>query len=155
MADEDIIILTDEIDDPLLLSEQENVDEVEDDGDFYKGKSAYQSYLDTTDDDPKLTEAEWVESLKGDKGDPGEKGDTGSQGAQGERGLQGIQGIQGERGIQGEKGEQGIQGIQGVQGNQGKSAYQSYLDTTSDNPVLSEAQWSNQLAGVLTILNSI
>lgn len=30
------------------------------------GKSAYQSYLDTTTDNPPKTEAEWVESLKGD-----------------------------------------------------------------------------------------
>lgn len=31
-----------------------------------QGKSAYQSYLDTTTDNPPMTEAEWVESLKGD-----------------------------------------------------------------------------------------
>lgn len=30
------------------------------------GKSAYQSYLDTTTDNPPMTEAEWVESLNGD-----------------------------------------------------------------------------------------
>lgn len=35
------------------------------------GKSAYQSYLDTTEDDPAMTEAEWVASLKGNKGDAG------------------------------------------------------------------------------------
>lgn len=27
------------------------------------GKSAYQSYLDTTDDDPVLTEEEWIDSM--------------------------------------------------------------------------------------------
>lgn len=31
-----------------------------------RGKSAYQSYLDTTTDNPPLSEADWVESLKGD-----------------------------------------------------------------------------------------
>lgn len=31
-----------------------------------QGKSAYQSYLDTTTDNPPMTEDEWVESLKGD-----------------------------------------------------------------------------------------
>lgn len=31
-----------------------------------QGKSSYQSYLDTTTDNPPKTEAEWVESLKGD-----------------------------------------------------------------------------------------
>lgn len=50
-----------------------------------------------------------------------------------------------------------VNGVAGpdLKGATGKSAYQSYLDTTSDNPPLSEAEWSNQLAGVLTILNSI
>ena len=50
-----------------------------------------------------------------------------------------------------------VDGVAGpdLKGATGKSQYQSYLDTTSDNPPLSEAEWSNQLAGVLTILNSI
>jgi hypothetical protein len=37
----------------------------------------------------------------------------------------------------------------------GANAYQSYVNTTSDSPVLTETEWSNQLTGVLTILNSI
>lgn len=53
------------------------------------GASAYQSYLATTTDEPKLTQAQWVASLKGDKGE---------QGIQGEQGLQGVQGIQGVAG---------------------------------------------------------
>lgn len=32
------------------------------------GKSAYQSYLDTTTDNPKKSESEWVASLKGASG---------------------------------------------------------------------------------------
>lgn len=47
------------------------------------GKSAYQSYLDTTADDPKKTEAEWVAALKGDKGDKGIDGIIGSNGQDG------------------------------------------------------------------------
>ena len=35
------------------------------------GKSAYQSYLDTTTDNPPKTEPQWVASLKGEKGDTG------------------------------------------------------------------------------------
>jgi len=38
------------------------------------GKSAYQSYLDTTTDVPPKTEAEWSVGQKGDKGDPGPAG---------------------------------------------------------------------------------
>ena len=45
--------------------------------------SAYHSYLDTTTDNPKLTEAEWVAALKGDKGDKGVDGIIGSNGQDG------------------------------------------------------------------------
>jgi len=41
------------------------------------GKSAYQSYLDTTTDVPPKTEAEWVASLKGEDGAPGAPGADG------------------------------------------------------------------------------
>ena len=58
-------------------------------------------------------------------------------------------------GDDGAPGQDGANGTDGLDGATGKSQYQSYLDTTSDNPPLSEAEWSNQLAGVLTILNSI
>lgn len=43
-----------------------------------QGKSAYQSYVDTTSDLPKKTETEWLLSLKGAKGDPGVKGVMGT-----------------------------------------------------------------------------
>ena len=68
----------------------------------------------------------------------GEKGDRGEQG------IQGIQGIQGEQGIQGDR---GIQGVKGDNGDQGKSAYQSYLETTTDTPKLTEQQWADSLKG--------
>lgn len=45
--------------------------------------SAYHSYLDTTTDNPKLTEADWVAALKGDKGDKGIDGIIGSNGQDG------------------------------------------------------------------------
>lgn len=35
----------------------------------------------------------------------------------------------------------------GVPGPPGKRAYQSYLDTTADNPKLTEAQWSERAQG--------
>lgn len=82
----------------------------------------------------------------------------------GPQGIQGPQGEQGPQGPQGEKGADGtmsfeeltseqIESLRGPQGNpgtngqDGKSAYQSYLDTTSDNPVLSEADWIASLYG--------
>lgn len=88
--------------------------------------------------------------IKGPKGDPGETGPAGPQGLQGETGPQGIQGELGksaydlavENGFEGTE-EQWLQSLIGI----GKSAYQSYLDTTSDNPVLSEADWLDSLKG--------
>ena len=85
------------------------------------------------------TGAQGIQGATGLKGDKGDKGDTGLQGATGANGAQGIQGIQGETGAQG---TQGIQGIQGLKGDTGKSAYQSYVDTTTDNPPVSEAVWA-------------
>lgn len=36
-----------------------------------------------------------------------------------------------------------IEEVRGLQGIPGKSQYQSYLDTTTDNPPLSEQDWSD------------
>lgn len=66
------------------------------------------------------TEAEWLESLKGEKGDQGEigpKGDKGDQGEIGPKGDKGDQGIQGPKGDKGDPGEQGIQGPKGDKGD--------------------------------------
>lgn len=41
--------------------------------------------------------------------------------------------------------------IKGPKGDNGKSAYQSYLDTTSDNPVLSEEEWASSRSKVTEI----
>ena len=113
---------------------------------------------------------------QGEQGPQGEKGDAFTyqdftqeqlealRGPQGEQGIQGIQGETGPQGPQGEKGADGtmtfsdltseqIESLRGPQGNpgtsgqDGKSAYQSYLDTTSDNPVLSESDWIASLHG--------
>jgi hypothetical protein len=63
---------------------------------------------------------EQLAALKGDKGDPFEYADfTPEQ-------LAGLKGEQGEP---------------GTPGQAGKSAYQSYLDTTTDNPVMTEAHY--------------
>ena len=53
------------------------------------------------------SEAEWLESLKGDAGAQGIQGPQGEQGLQGPKGETGEQGPQGEQGIQGPKGEIG------------------------------------------------
>lgn len=47
----------------------------------------------------------------------------------------------------GKDGVDGRDGVDGQNGVNGKSSYQSYLDTTSDNPKLSEADWVASLHG--------
>ncbi len=54
-----------EVIDNKLLNLDDRVTDLEDNP---EGKSAYQSYLDTTTDNPPKTEQEWVDSLKGDTG---------------------------------------------------------------------------------------
>jgi hypothetical protein len=65
------------------------------------GKSAYQSYLDTTEDFPKLSEKDWIESLQGKDGEDGRDGIDGSDGSDGETGGDG-QGSQGPKGDTGD-----------------------------------------------------
>ncbi|MBN2814988.1 MAG: hypothetical protein JXQ80_12975 [Bacteroidales bacterium] len=48
-----------------------------------------------------------------------------------------------------------LKGEPGEAGANGKSAYQSYLETTTDDPVMTEGEWANQLGNIETILDSI
>lgn len=98
-------------------------------------KSAYDLYVDAyiKDNgtaDGVLSEEEWLASLQG------EQGPQGAQGIQGEQGPQGEQGIQGERGPQGTDGKDGTDGL---------SAYELYVQYTTDDPVLSEKEWLDSL----------
>lgn len=45
--------------------------------------------------------------------------------------------------------------VSGGPGIQGKSAYQSYVDTTTDDPVKTEAQWVASLSGGISVTNGI
>ena len=77
--------------------------------------------------------------------------DTGisAEGVDGQDGANGLNGITPHIGDNGNwfigETDTGIQaiGADGTDGDNGKSAYQSYLDTTSDDPPLSEAEWAN------------
>ena len=71
----------------------------------------------------KGTEAEWLESLKGETGPAGPegpKGETGAQGPEGPKGDTGAAGPQGQTGPQGEKGETGPTGPAGPKGEKGE-----------------------------------
>ena len=104
-----------------------------------RGKSAYQSYRDTTDDDPPLSEASWVDSLKGEAGEPGEPGEAGPPGTNATPIVSIEDDGDGNLTIETEDDTFGPFALKGATG---KSAYQSYLDTTTDDPVLTEEEWS-------------
>lgn len=119
---------------------------------------------------------------RGPKGDPGPKGDQGVPGPQGppgptgpvgpagpigpqgpigptgprgERGEQGPAGSAGQQGQRGTAGERGPIGPAGPAGPKGKDAYQSYLETTTDNPKLTEKQWSDTIGSFATLIHTI
>lgn len=83
---------------------------------------------------------------KGDKGDKGDTGNTGPQGPKGEDGTVAFESLTEEQ-VASLKGPQGEQGIQGLTGQDGKSAYDIYVETTSDNPVKTQAEWLESLVG--------
>lgn len=85
-----------------------------------EGKSAHEVYVASVVEGTPLSQADWLASLKGatgSKGDTGDKGDKGDVGPAGDIGVT------------------------------GKSAYQSYVDTTADEEVLSEIEWISSLHG--------
>lgn len=104
---------------------------------------------DASTDTPTKVTASVLEGLRGKKGERGERGQKGDPGEKGEQGIQGLQGIQGIQGIQGERGERGTDGAPG------KSAYQSYLDTTTDNPKLTEAEWADTIGSFAHLIHTI
>ena len=85
---------------------------------------------------PVKVQANVLEGLKGEKGEKGEAGPQGPAGPAGERGPAG------EQGIQGPIGPIGSQGPAGPKGEKGDDAYQVYLETTTDNPKLTKAQYA-------------
>ena len=125
------------------------------------GKSAYESYWETTTDNPKKTLPEWLASFKGDTGDSAydlylktttdnpkktlpewlasHKGDTGDSAYQ----------IYLRTTSDNPKKSE----TEWVASLTGKSAYQSYLDTTSDEPKMSEEEWA--AGGWLVVLEML
>lgn len=88
------------------------------------GKSVYQEYLDTTNDDPKKSKEEWLASLAGQDG-------------------KSAYDLAVEAGYEGSKESY----LASLKGGTGKSAYQHYLDTTNDDPKLSVEEWLASLKG--------
>ena len=122
------------------------------------GKSAYQSYLETTKDNPKLSEVEWVASLTGDSAyedylkttidNPKKTLQEWLASHKGEKGDSAYQVYLRTTSDNPKKSE-----TEWVASLTGKSAYQSYLDTTSDEPKMSEEEWAS--GGWLVVLEML
>lgn len=97
------------------------------------GKSAYQTWLELPGNAGK-TEAQFIESLKGEPGPKGEQGEVGPEGPPGETGPRGLQG------------EPGPEGTPGTNGTDGQSAYQLWL-TQPGNAGKTEEEFLASLKG--------
>ena len=117
------------------------------------GKSAYQSYLDTTTDNPKKTEEEWLASHKGDKGDSAYDDYLKTTTDNPKKTL--PEWLASQKGDKGDSAYDDYlktttdnpkkskeEWLASHKGDTGKSAYQSYLETTSDEPKMSELEWA-------------
>lgn len=97
----------------------------------------------------------------GPAGPPGPIGPIGPAGPRGERGERGEQGPtgsagqQGQRGPAGERGPIGPTGPAGPAGPKGKDAYQSYLETTDDDPKLTEKEWADTIGSFANLIKAV
>ena len=92
---------------------------------------------------------------KGERGEQGPIGPAGQQGQKGDAGERGPIGPKGEAGPQGPPGPQGATGPAGPAGPKGKDAYQSYLETTDDDPKLTEKQWADTMGSFAKLIKTI
>lgn len=72
--------------------------------------------------------------------------------------------LKGEQGVQGEQGDpftyedftyEQLAGLKGEQGETGASAYEIYVEETTDEPPMDISEWGNLMTGILNVLNSI
>jgi hypothetical protein len=118
------------------------------------GKSAYQSYLDTTSDAPKKTEVEWLASLKG------KDGTNGTNGTNGKSAYQSYLDTTSDSPKLSEADWLltlvGPEGKEGPVGPDGKTAYQVYVSTVPNGQTpLDQAAWLASLgpqgAGIVVL----
>lgn len=110
-----------------------------------EGKSAYQVAVQNGFIG---TPQQWLNSLKGESGQDGVIGQDGQDGITPHIDSSTKHWMIGETdtGVVAE-GQNGSDGQDGLNGVDGKSAYQSYVETTNDSPIKTEAQWIASLKG--------
>lgn len=106
---------------------------------------------------------EWIASLKGKKGDDGESaykvavrnGYVGDEQAW----LASLKGTDGKDAYEvakaGGYGGSREAWLESLKGADGKSAYQSYLDTTDDNPKLTEKEWADTIGSFASLIKAV
>lgn len=110
------------------------------------GADAYQVYLENTTDDPVLSETEWLSTLVGQ--DAYEVAvEDGFEGTR-EEWLESLKAetpyqIAVRQGFEGTETEW----LDSLKGDRGDSAYQVYVETTTDSPVMSKEAWLESLEG--------
>ena len=122
------------------------------------GKSAYEIYVDhVPNGSTALTEEAWLESLKGKDGKDGQRGFEGKSAYEiyfentvdpldVDEWLESLKGADGTMSFQDLTEEQRAS-LVGETGPAGPSAYQSYRNTTADDPILTEEEWIASLHG--------
>ena len=122
------------------------------------GKSAYEIYVDhVPNGSTALTEEAWLASLKGKDGKDGNRGLTGESAYEiyfrnaddplsEEEWLESLKGADGTMSFEELTDEQRAS-LVGETGPAGPSAYQSYRNTTADDPILTEEEWIASLHG--------
>lgn len=97
-----------------------------------KGTNSPEAYVITAD---------VAQAVQGAKGDPGDKGDPGKSNYE----------LAQDDGFEGSLTEYLLR----QKGKDGKDAYQSYLETTTDNPKLTEAQWSDTIGSFSSLIKAV
>ena len=122
------------------------------------GKSAYEIYVDhVPNGSTALTEEEWLASLKGKDGKDGPRGFEGKSAYEiyfdntedpldVDKWLASLKGADGTMSFEELTDEQRAS-LVGETGPAGPSAYQSYRNTTTDDPILTEEEWVASLHG--------
>ena len=105
-------------------------------------------------------EQAWLASLRGSDGnDAYEVAKAGGYQGSREAWLESLKGEAGKSAYELAKagGYQGSQAdwLASLKGKDGKSAYQSYLDTTDDNPKLSEKEWADTIGSFAKLIKTI
>ena len=126
-----------------------------------KGDDGDSAYKVAVHNDYVGDEQAWLASLRGADGkDAYEVAKAGGYQGSREEWLASLKGDAGKSAYELAKDAQSFTGtltdyLASLKGNDGKSAYQSYLDTTDDNPKLSEKEWADAIGSFANLIKAV